>query len=153
MDRSFWLLPLALVFATSCGSDDCTDLGCAEDDGRAVFSFDEPAAGWGQEVHYRFAATWEGATRSCEGTLADGLLCDSDEVRVQLFGSGSGDDIEWSVEAFTMTQFPGAVTLRIEREGQVVHEQDYEVVAEIDYPNGEECPPECRSWDASVPAW
>lgn len=149
---SSWLLPVVLIVATACGSDECTDLGCEEDD-RATFSFDEPAAGWGQEVHYRFAATWEGGAQSCEGTLAEGLACDSDEIHVELFGSGSGDDIEWSVEALTLKQFPGAVTLRVEREGQVVHEQVYDVVAELNYPNGEGCPPECRSWHESVPGW
>lgn len=150
---SSWLLPVVLVFVTTCGSDDCTDLGCGEDDGRAVFSFDDPVAGWEQDVSYRFAATWEGETRSCEGTLAEGLVCDSDEIRVQLTGAGYSGEIEWQVDALTLALFPGAVTLRIEREGQVVHEQEYDVVAEIDYPNGDECPPECLSWDESVPGW
>lgn len=149
---SAWLLPVALVFSTACGSDDCTDLGCDEDD-RAAFSFDDPAAGWEQDVSYRFAATWEGQTRSCEGTLADGLVCDSEEIHMERTGFGTEDDMEWSVDALILSVFPGEVTLRIEREGQVVHEQVYDVVAELEYPNGEDCPPECRTWHESVPGW
>lgn len=141
-----------LLVATSAWScaELCTELGCPDGDGTAVFELGDRRAAWSQELDlpYTFAVSWEAEVHSCAGTVAEGFACDSELIRL-LYGE---DDDEF-IEAVELSTFPGQASLTITRDGEAVVEETYDVEAIVDFPNGESCGPECTGWSTQIAAW
>ncbi len=144
------VLPLLLNGCLPAGGD-CTKIGCAYEDG-ATFDFSDHYDSWPseQDAEYTLTISYDGGEHICAGVVSEGILCDDPLVSASRFQSGMGDSAFNGVDGLLLTAFPGDTHLVVERDGAVVFEGDFNVVAEVDYPNGESCGPPCTTWSEDI---
>jgi len=154
--RTLLALSLLPLFVSACDAiKSCTELGCDESDGYASFDLGEHYYDWDEEqdAEYTFTVTWGSGSASCATVVSGDVTCDSDLIALERSVDGMGDDEAYVIDAVLLTEFPGSTVLTIERDGALVVEQYFSVEASVDYPNGAECPPECRGWTGEVDGW
>jgi len=132
----------------------CTESDCVNN-GYATFWLGDHYDAWQdeQDAEYTFTLTWDAGAASCTSVVSGTPSCDSELISLERSGNGMGDDAWDAIDAVLLSEFPGATQLTIERDGAIVVEQSFTVEAEVWYPNGEECPPECTTWGADVDGW
>ncbi|MFT4628180.1 MAG: hypothetical protein ACI8PZ_006875 [Myxococcota bacterium] len=147
-------LASATLTLSGCGQG-CTDIGCDDGDGYAWFDLRAQTDTWPaeQELTYVFSLRFDGIDHVCAGSAASGFDCDSDVMNVVIATVGVGDAAWSSVEALSLTVFPPEVVLTVERRGEQVLEQSFEVHERVTYPNGEQCGSGCRGWTEVVRGW
>lgn len=146
-----FLLGLGLVGCAgggaSSGKDSalvCTEVGCV--DGFSG-SFEPALSGEGT-----FVVTLTAGDRvaTCTSTIPfsdEGGVCDDPELLTVTFSGSRLAVDEQSIPDFQAPSQPEAFTVVATRDGVEVARQDFSPTYVVNYPNGEECPPEC--WQAS----
>ena len=135
--------------ASSTGPEACTEIGCASG---VTLDFSAPLRATGK---YTVRVDADGQQTTCEATLpfagcASEPACSSPDV---LLGQ-SGCALPASEHSLTglqlPTKTPSKVTVTIERDGQPVATQTFDLTYTTSRPNGPDCEPVCKQASGTI---
>ena len=134
--RATGLATLLLVLA-GCEAEYCTLIGCGGE-GATI----DIESSWPDGI-YTLEAAYDGQVHTCTATLptSEDPVCDGD-AWWWFDPDGTGHVQTWST--------PPEIELTILRDDTQVFSEAVSIPYEVDYPNGEDCGPACRSGSATV---
>jgi hypothetical protein len=155
-----WPLPVVpalaalAALAAGCASDtsepkECTAIGCV---GGFSLDFSAPLKAAGQ---YTVVIDADGQQTTCQATLpfagcSSAAPCSSGDVLLGLSGCALPTDQHSIIGLQLPSKHPARVVVTIQRDGQPVASQGFDVTYQTSRPNGPECEPVCSQASATM---
>lgn len=142
LNASFVLVILSSGFA-GCSNKGCTEMGCIDDLTVKLSIVGQQSLPSGVYV-IDVATDVEAATLTCTLPTGSGTVSCCQGASTSISGCPFGDAGGVSRIDISITGEPQSVNAKVSRDGSAVGSHEFTPTYRTDYPNGPDCPGECR---------